>query len=105
MKLIIHCRNGEFVASDSYPQLMILFLSFFAQQEREEYEYIVTEGKFVHRLSGQFLDTNKGPPGAKWIFVVSPLHKIYAGEVCICMARSLTVGGSLCVYQLLSPDS
>ncbi|KAI3434000.1 uncharacterized protein J3R85_006979, partial [Psidium guajava] len=55
-------------------------IKYLGPQEREEYEYIVAEGKFVHRLSGQFLDTNKGPPGAKWIFVVSPSHKIYAGE-------------------------
>lgn len=104
MKLIIDCLNGKFLTSNSYPQLLILFFSFFAQQEREHYEYVVTEGKIIHKLSGQFLDTNKGTQGVKWIFVVSPSHKLYAGEVCIYIPKSLTVGSSLCVYQLLSRD-
>lgn len=81
MKFIFDCLNGKFLASNSYLQLTLLFFSFFAQQEREDYEYLVIEGKIVHKLSGEFLDTNKGRQGAKWIFVVSPSHKLYAGEV------------------------
>ncbi|KAI6674131.1 hypothetical protein NL676_002037 [Syzygium grande] len=55
-------------------------IKYLGPQEREHYEYVVTEGKIIHKLSGQFLDTNKGTQGVKWIFVVSPSHKLYAGE-------------------------
>ncbi|KAI6674126.1 hypothetical protein NL676_002032 [Syzygium grande] len=41
---------------------------------------LLRKGKIIHKLSGQFLDTNKGTQGVKWIFVVSPSHKLYAGE-------------------------
>lgn len=51
------------------------------QQEREHYEYVVVEGKIVHQQTGNFLDTNKGLPGAKWIFVMSTYQRLYAGEV------------------------
>lgn len=51
------------------------------QQEREHYEYIVVKGKIVHQLTGKLLDTNKGLPGEKWIFVMSTCQRLYAGEV------------------------
>jgi hypothetical protein len=51
------------------------------QQEREYYEYIITEGKIIHKISGEPLDTNQGPKGTKWIFVMSTSKKLYAGEV------------------------
>lgn len=52
------------------------------QQEREHYEYILIDGKIVHKQCGELLDTNRGGSHkAKWIFVVSTLHKLYAGEV------------------------
>ncbi|KAF8041942.1 hypothetical protein BT93_A0521 [Corymbia citriodora subsp. variegata] len=55
-------------------------IKYLGPQEREHFEYLVSEGKLVRKLSGELLDTNEGPPGAKWIFVVSPSHKIYAGQ-------------------------
>lgn len=51
------------------------------QQEREHYEYGLVEGKIVHKRTKQLLDTSKGMPGAKWIFVMSTSKKFYAGEV------------------------
>lgn len=62
-------------------QLLIALLSFCYQQEREHYEYVVAEGKILHSLTGNHLDTTKGLPGAKWIFVMSTSKKLYAGEV------------------------
>lgn len=53
----------------------------FLQQEREFYEYIVTEGKIIHKHSGEPLDTSHGPKGTKWIFVMSTTKKLYAGKV------------------------
>ncbi|KAE9465563.1 hypothetical protein C3L33_02536, partial [Rhododendron williamsianum] len=49
-------------------------------QERENYQYIVVGGKIVHKQSGNFLDTTKGKPGEKWIFVMSTSKKLYAGQ-------------------------
>ncbi|EMS66281.1 hypothetical protein TRIUR3_31639 [Triticum urartu] len=49
-------------------------------QEREYYEYIIKEGKIVHKISGEPLDTSQGSKGTKWIFVMSTAKKLYAGQ-------------------------
>lgn len=54
-------------------------IKYLGPQEREQYEYVVVEGKIVHQQTGKFLDTN-GVPGAKWIFVMSTSERLYAGE-------------------------
>ena len=51
------------------------------QQEREHYEYIVVEGKIIHKLSGDLLHTKYASEGVKWIFVMSTCKKLYVGEV------------------------
>ncbi|KAM0916484.1 hypothetical protein ACQ4PT_010153 [Festuca glaucescens] len=55
-------------------------ITYLGPQEREYYEYIITEGKIIHKISGEPLDTNQGPKGTKWIFVMSTSKKLYAGE-------------------------
>ncbi|MCD9637693.1 IQ domain-containing protein iqm3 [Datura stramonium] len=55
-------------------------IQYLGPQEREHYEYIVAEGKIVHEETGNLLDTTKGLPGAKWIFVMSTSRRLYAGE-------------------------
>ncbi|XP_058209567.1 IQ domain-containing protein IQM3-like isoform X2 [Rhododendron vialii] len=55
-------------------------IKYLGPQEREQYEYLVAEGKIVHKESGNSLDTSKGLPGAKWIFVLSTTKKLYAGQ-------------------------
>lgn len=55
-------------------------IKYLGPQERENYEYIAVEGKILHKQSGNFLDTSKGKPGAKWIFVMSTSKKLYAGQ-------------------------
>ncbi|KAK4769315.1 hypothetical protein SAY86_027465 [Trapa natans] len=55
-------------------------IKYLGPQEREQYEYILINGKIVHKNSRKLLDTNDGSHGAKWIFVVSTLHKLYVGE-------------------------
>ncbi|CAL5389295.1 unnamed protein product [Camellia sinensis] len=52
-------------------------IKYLGPQEREYSEYIVVEGKIVHKRSGNFLNTNKG---MKWIFVMSTCKKLYAGQ-------------------------
>ncbi|KAG5553345.1 hypothetical protein RHGRI_011274 [Rhododendron griersonianum] len=55
-------------------------IKYLGPQEREQYEYLVAEGKIVHQESGNSLDTSKGLPGAKWIFVLSTTKKLYVGQ-------------------------
>lgn len=55
-------------------------IKYLGPQERENYEYIVVDGKIVHKQSGNFLDTKRGSKGTKWIFVMSTLKRLYAGE-------------------------
>ncbi|XP_071700823.1 IQ domain-containing protein IQM3-like [Rutidosis leptorrhynchoides] len=52
-------------------------IKYLGPQEREHYEYIIVEGKFVHRQTQLPLDTNNGE---KWIFVTSACNRLYAGE-------------------------
>lgn len=51
------------------------------QQERKLYEYVLADGKIVHKQTVEPLDTTKGPKGAKWIFVMSTSRRLYAGVV------------------------
>ncbi|XP_059296929.1 IQ domain-containing protein IQM3-like isoform X2 [Lycium ferocissimum] len=55
-------------------------IKYLGPQEREHNEYIVADGKIVHEKTGNLLDTTKGLPGAKWIFVMSTSRRLYAGE-------------------------
>ncbi|KAF5737470.1 hypothetical protein HS088_TW13G00351 [Tripterygium wilfordii] len=55
-------------------------IKYLGPQERENYEYIVEDGKVIHKQSGSLLDTYKENQGCKWIFVMSTSQKLYAGE-------------------------
>lgn len=55
-------------------------IKYLGPQEREHYEYLVVEGKIVHKQTGNLLDTGTGKPGAKWIFVMSTSKRLYANE-------------------------
>ncbi|CAN4117290.1 unnamed protein product [Withania somnifera] len=55
-------------------------IKYLGPQERQYYEYIIAEGQILHKLTGNLLDTTKGPPGTKWIFVMSTSKRLYAGE-------------------------
>ncbi|KAF0890194.1 hypothetical protein E2562_038758 [Oryza meyeriana var. granulata] len=55
-------------------------IKYLGPQERELYEYIVTEGNIIHKHSGEPLDTSQGPKGTKWIFAMSTTKKLYAGK-------------------------
>uniref|UniRef100_A0A6M2EHN4 IQ domain-containing protein IQM3 n=1 Tax=Populus davidiana TaxID=266767 RepID=A0A6M2EHN4_9ROSI len=52
-------------------------IKYLGPQEREHYEYIISEGKIIHKQTGDLLDTT---PGAKWIFVMSTSKRLYVGE-------------------------
>ncbi|XP_066359598.1 IQ domain-containing protein IQM3-like isoform X2 [Miscanthus floridulus] len=55
-------------------------IRYLGPQEREHYEYIINEGKIIHKQSGEPLDTSRGPKGTKWIFVMSTAKRLYAGK-------------------------
>ncbi|KAL6905628.1 hypothetical protein ACP4OV_003229 [Aristida adscensionis] len=55
-------------------------IRYLGPQEREHYEYIINEGKIIHKQSGEPLDTSRGPKGTKWIFVMSTEKRLYAGK-------------------------
>ncbi|KAL6595584.1 hypothetical protein ACP70R_047924 [Stipagrostis hirtigluma subsp. patula] len=55
-------------------------IRYLGPQERENYEYIIKDGKIIHKLSGEPLDTSQDPKGTKWIFVMSTLKRLYAGK-------------------------
>ncbi|KAL0333460.1 UNVERIFIED_CONTAM: IQ domain-containing protein IQM3 [Sesamum angustifolium] len=55
-------------------------IKYLGPQEREHYEFVVIDGKILHKLTGRPLDTTKGSPGSKWIFVMSTSKKLYTGE-------------------------
>ncbi|GMH26342.1 hypothetical protein Nepgr_028185 [Nepenthes gracilis] len=55
-------------------------IMYLGPQEREHYEYVVIEGKIIHKLTRTLLDTNEKSEGAKWIFVMSTCKKLYAGQ-------------------------
>ncbi|XP_004249826.1 IQ domain-containing protein IQM3-like [Solanum lycopersicum] len=74
--------DGKKVDFEECPRskLQKQIIKYLGPQEREHYEYIVAEGKIVHEKTGNVLDTTKGLPGAKWIFVMSTSRRLYAGE-------------------------
>lgn len=57
----------------------------FVQKEREDYEVVIEDGKFLYKKSGRILDTSCGPRDAKWIFVLSTSKNLYVGQVNILM--------------------
>nr|TKR97882.1 hypothetical protein D5086_0000208900 [Populus alba] len=50
-------------------------IKYLGPKEREQYECIIIGGKFFHKQSRNLVDT-KG----KWIFVLSPTNRLYAGQ-------------------------
>ncbi|XP_068664093.1 IQ domain-containing protein IQM3-like [Aristolochia californica] len=55
-------------------------IKYLGPQEREHYEYILRDGKVVHKQSGELLETTKANGKDKWIFVMSSSRKLYAGQ-------------------------
>ncbi|CAL5411788.1 unnamed protein product [Camellia sinensis] len=74
--------DGKEVELKDCPRSMLrqLCIKYLGPLEREQYEYIVVDGKIVNKQSGNFLDTIKGMPRVKWIFVVSTSKRLYAGQ-------------------------
>ncbi|PWA79186.1 hypothetical protein CTI12_AA207450 [Artemisia annua] len=61
------------------PKLQQQCIKYLSPIEREAYEVIVEDGKFIYRLSRKLIDTRSGPANAKWIFVLSTSNNLYLG--------------------------
>ncbi|XP_041992012.1 IQ domain-containing protein IQM3-like isoform X2 [Salvia splendens] len=74
--------DGKTVDLDECPRSRLNqeCINYLGPQERECYEYIIVEGKFIHKQTGNALDTKEQTSGSKWIFVMSVCNKLYAGE-------------------------
>ncbi|XVF07449.1 hypothetical protein REPUB_Repub06bG0139600 [Reevesia pubescens] len=55
-------------------------IKYLGPTEREAFEVVVRNGKFVYKQSGELLDTTGGPKDAKWIFVLSAFKTLYVGQ-------------------------
>ncbi|PIN08715.1 hypothetical protein CDL12_18704 [Handroanthus impetiginosus] len=74
--------DGKEVDLDECPRSRLReeCINYLGPQERDCYEYIIVEGEFMHKQTGDLLDTNEDLTGSKWIFVMSTCNKVYAGE-------------------------
>ncbi|XP_064939789.1 IQ domain-containing protein IQM1-like isoform X1 [Musa acuminata AAA Group] len=54
-------------------------IKYLGPKEREAYEVVIEDGKFMYRQSRQLLNTSGGPKDAKWIFVLSTSKNLYVG--------------------------
>ncbi|TVU46846.1 hypothetical protein EJB05_06418, partial [Eragrostis curvula] len=64
----------------SRSKLLSQCIKYLGPKEREDYEVVIEDGKFVYKKSGQILDTSCGPRDAKWIFVLSTSKTLYVGQ-------------------------
>ncbi|CAL4939638.1 unnamed protein product [Urochloa decumbens] len=64
----------------SRSKLLSQCIKYLGPKEREDYEVVIEDGKFLYKKSGQILDTSCGPRDAKWIFVLSTSKNLYVGQ-------------------------
>ncbi|WOK92505.1 IQ domain-containing protein IQM1-like [Canna indica] len=55
-------------------------IKYLGPKEREAYEVIIEDGKFMYKQSTQILDTSGGGKDDKWIFVLSTSRNLYVGQ-------------------------
>ncbi|OEL29157.1 IQ domain-containing protein IQM2 [Dichanthelium oligosanthes] len=64
----------------SRSKLLSQCIKYLGPKEREDYEVVIEDGKFLYKKSGKILDTSCGPRDAKWIFVLSTSKSLYVGQ-------------------------
>ncbi|CAL9050731.1 unnamed protein product [Musa banksii] len=55
-------------------------IKYLGPKERDAYEVIIEDGRFMYRKNRQVIDSSEGPKDAKWIFVLSTLKKLYVAQ-------------------------
>lgn len=73
--------EGKEVNLERCPRTKLLqqCIKYLGPKEREEYEVIVEDGKFMYKLSKSVIDTRGGSDDTKWIFVLSTSMVLYIG--------------------------
>uniref|UniRef100_J3LP61 Uncharacterized protein n=1 Tax=Oryza brachyantha TaxID=4533 RepID=J3LP61_ORYBR len=64
----------------SRSKLLSQCIKYLGPKEREDYEVVIEDGKFLYKKSRQILDTSCGPRDAKWIFVLSTSKSLFVGQ-------------------------
>uniref|UniRef100_A0ACD5YLA3 Uncharacterized protein n=1 Tax=Avena sativa TaxID=4498 RepID=A0ACD5YLA3_AVESA len=64
----------------SRSKLLSQCIKYLGPKEREDYEVVIEDSKFVYKKSRQIIDTSGGPRDAKWIFVLSTSKSLYVGQ-------------------------
>lgn len=64
----------------SRSKLLSQCIKYLGPKEREDYEVVIEDGRFLHKKSRRILDTSSGPRDAKWIFVLSTSKNLYVGQ-------------------------
>ncbi|XP_077226930.1 calmodulin-binding family protein [Tasmannia lanceolata] len=62
------------------PKLQQQCIKYLGPKEREAYEVIVEDGKFLYKQNRSLLDTTEEPKDTKWIFVLSTSKNLYVGQ-------------------------
>ncbi|KAI3798386.1 hypothetical protein L1987_33661 [Smallanthus sonchifolius] len=87
----LHCESrqpffywldiGEGVDLERCPRTKLLqqCIKYLGPTEREAYEVIVEDGKFMYKLSKTLIDTTGGADDTRWIFVLSTSMVLYIG--------------------------
>lgn len=75
-------EGKEINLEDRCPRSKLLSqcIKYLGPKEREDYEVVIADGKFMYKNSRQILDTSGGPRDAKWIFVLSTSKNLYVGQ-------------------------
>ncbi|VAH27675.1 unnamed protein product [Triticum turgidum subsp. durum] len=75
-------EGKEINLEDRCPRSKLLSqcIKYLGPKEREEYEVVIEDGKFMYKNSRQILDSSGGPRDAKWIFVLSTSRNLYVGQ-------------------------
>ncbi|RCV37060.1 hypothetical protein SETIT_8G032500v2 [Setaria italica] len=101
--------NGKDIDLPECPRTMLKkqCIKYLGPRERELYEYIISEGKVIHKQSGEPLDTSQGPEEAKWIFVMSTARKLYSGkkEKGVFQHSSFLAGGAIIAAGKLTAEN
>lgn len=73
--------EGKEVNLERCPRTKLLqqCIKYLGPAEREAYEVIVEDGKFMYKLNNTVIDTTGGPDDVKWIFVLSTSMVLYIG--------------------------
>ncbi|RLN36031.1 IQ domain-containing protein IQM2-like [Panicum miliaceum] len=74
--------EGREINLDRCPRSKLLSqcIKYLGPKEREDYEVVIEDGKFMFKNSRQILNTSGGSRDAKWIFVLSTSKNLYVGQ-------------------------